>query len=459
MKSRLLAIWDALRSSFWLVPAVMVLGAIGLSYLTTMLDERLDTSGLAGFGWIYAGSAEGARSMLSTIAGSMLTVAGLTFSITVAALTLASSQFGPRLLRNFMRDTGNQIVLGTFIAGYMYCLLVLGTVRGVEDNAFVPQISVTVGVGAALAGVVVLIYFIHHIAQSIQVAHLIAVVGDELDEAIDRLFPDRIGHPAPGPNDRRGEEDALTEFERQAVAVPAFATGYMQAVDDNRLWKIATGDDLTVRLMHRPGDWVVRDTPLVETWPTDHGGHDLIERINNSFVLGIQRTPTQDVEFPIYQLVEIAVRALSPGINDPHTAMMCVDRLGAALCRLAGREIPSPYRYDEKGRLRVIARPVTWTGIADTAFNEIRQYGRESASVTIRLLETIALVAARVSTEEGRAALKRQAMMIERGSHEGLPDPQDREDVRERYRLVLRALERSSGPGEALRSEHSPVYQ
>src|SRR5918997_6985274 len=123
MKSRLLAIWDALRSSFWLVPGTMVLGAIGLSYLTTTLDERLDTSGLAGFGWIYTGSAEGARSMLSTIAGSMLTVAGLTFSITIAALTLASSQFGPRLLRNFIHDTGNQVVLGMFIAGFIYYLL------------------------------------------------------------------------------------------------------------------------------------------------------------------------------------------------------------------------------------------------------------------------------------------------------------------------------------------------
>ena len=445
MKSRLLAVWDTLRSSFWLVPTVMVLAAMGLAYLTTALDEQLKTSRLAGLGWIYTGSAEGARSMLSTIAGSMLTVAGLTFSITVAALTLASSQFGPRLLRNFVRDTGNQVVLGTFIAGYMYCLLVLRTVRGQEDNAFVPQISVTVGVGMALAGVAVLIYFIHHIAQSIQVAHLIARVGEDLDEAIDRLFPEQVGRSAAKGMRRQVAEDIPGGFEHEAISIPARAGGYMQAVDNKRLLELATGDDLIVRLVRQPGDWVVQDRTLAHAWPPAHVNADLSQRIDNIFVMGSQRTHTQDVEFPIHQLVEIAVRALSPGINDPHTAMMCVDRLGAALWRLAGREFPSPYRYDEQGQLRVIAKPVTWAGITDKAFNEIRQYGRTSAAVTIRLLDTIALVAERVADDEGRAALLRQAMMIERGSHDGLAEEQDRADVRERYNAVLQALEVGTG--------------
>ena len=444
MHSKLLAIWETLRSSFWFVPAIMVLGAIALAFLTTTVDERLKTSRLAGLGWIYTGSAEGARAMLSTIAGSMLTVAGLSFSITVAALTLASSQFGPRLLRNFVRDTGNQVVLGTFIAGYMYCLLVLRTVRGQDDNAFVPQISVTVGVGMALAGVAVLIYFIHHIAQSIQVAHLIARVGEELDEAIDRLFPEQVGRPAANPRRQPLDEDVPVGFEDDAVPIPATTSGYLQTVDDDRLFELATSGDLLVRLAHQPGDWVVQDSPLVQVWPPDHVGADLGDRTNDMFVMGSQRTQTQDVEFPIHQLVEIAVRALSPGINDPHTAIMCVDRLGAALCRLADREFPTRYRYDEQGHLRVIAKPVTWAGVTDQAFNEIRQYGRTSAAVTIRLLDTIALIAKRVAGDEARAALLRQAAMIERGSHEGLAEEQDRADVRERYQAVLEALQMST---------------
>ncbi len=447
MKGKLRAFWEGLRSSFWFVPAIMVLGAITLAFATIALDEHVQGSRLAGLGWIYSGSAEGARSMLSTIAGSMLTVAGLSFSITITALVLASSQFGPRLLRNFIRDTGNQVVLGTFIAGYIYCLLVLRTVRGQEDNAFVPQISVTVGVGMALAGVAVLIYFIHHIAQSIQVAHLIAKVGEELDEAIERLFPEQLGQGA----DKRelslnGTLASLRESE--AIAIPAAASGYLEMIDGERLLEIANEEDLILRLPLRPGDWVIQGGPLVEAWPPDHVRAELGDRVNDVFALGIQRSQTQDVEFPINQLVEIAVRALSPGINDPHTAMMCIDRLGASLCRLSDRAFPSWYRYDDAGQLRLIAKAADWAGVMDAAFNEIRQYGRDSAGVTIRLLETLARIAERVAEEEAQAAILRHALMIERGSHEGLPEEQDRQDVGERYQAVLKAL-RERKPGKS----------
>jgi len=440
MKGKLLAFWDALRTSFWFVPGVMALGAIALAYLLTTLDTQVQLAQRPGFGWIYTGSAEGARSMLSTIAGSMLTVAGLSFSITIAALTLASSQFGPRLLRNFMRDTGNQLVLGTFIAGYIYCLLVLRTVRGGETNAFVPHISVTVGVGMALAGVAVLIYFIHHIAQSIQAAHLIARVSEELDGAIDHLFPDRVGHGPPGEQRRAEDERRPLDFDH-AVRVVASASGYVQTVDDSRLVALAAAADVVVRLVHRPGDWVMEGSTLAEVCPPGHADSDLVAAINAVFVLGIQRTETQDVAFPIRQLVEIAVRALSPGINDPHTATMCIDRLGAALCRLSERTFPSPRRYDAARHLRVIARPVSWASILDMAFNEIRQYGRSSVGVTLRLLETIARIAERVTGTDERAALLRQAMMIERGSHAGLPEEQDRQAVSAQYEHVLRTLE------------------
>ena len=441
MKHKLLVIWGSLRTSFWFVPALMVLGAMALVYGLTSLDAWLQPAQLAGISWIYTGSPEGARSMLSTIAGSMLTVAGLSFSITIAALTLASTQFGPRLLRNFIRDTGNQVVLGTFIAGYIYCLLVLRTVRGGEDNPFVPQISVTFGVGMALAGVGVLIYFIHHIAQSIQAAHLIAMVGEELDHAVDHLFPERIGHEEP-----KGERPALDaqlpqHFEHDAIQVPSKNTGYLQTVDDNRLLAAAVDEDVVVRLIHRPGDWVVAGSPLVEIWPPHRGDDsELVQRIVDVFVFGIQRTETQDVEFPMRQLVEIAVRALSPGINDPHTAIMCIDRLGASLVRLSDRTFPSPYRYDDAGQLRVIASPLAWSDIMDTAFNEIRQYGQSSAVVTLRLLGTIAYIAQHVTEAEEGAALLHHARMIERGSREGLPEEHDRKEVHERYEDVLGVL-------------------
>jgi uncharacterized membrane protein len=176
--------WDRLRSSYWFIPSVMALIAISLSFATIAADTKFRDDMLREQGWIYTGGAEGARAVLSVIAGSIITVAGTTFSITIASLSLASAQFGPRLLHNFMRDTGNQVVLGTFISTFLYCLLVLRTIRGLEDNTYVPHLSVTLGVALAVASLGVLIYFIHHVAESIQVAHIIHVVGAELNDSV-----------------------------------------------------------------------------------------------------------------------------------------------------------------------------------------------------------------------------------------------------------------------------------
>jgi uncharacterized membrane protein len=174
----------------------------------------------------------------------------------------------------------------------------------------------------------------------------------------------------------------------------------------------------------------------------------LTKQISAAFICGAERTLAQDVEFAVDQLVEVAVRALSPGTNDPFTAIRCIDRLGAALCQLTERVIPSPYRYDDTDRLRVITPPVTFAGVADAAFDQIRQYGRTSAAVTIRLLERIAAIATHTYREEDRAVLLRHAVMIEQGSREGLPEEQDRQDVQERFQAVVRALEQRRANGQ-----------
>ena len=179
---------------------------------------------------------------------------------------------------------------------------------------------------------------------------------------------------------------------------------------------------------------------MVKVWPQKRVDEELVQKINNVFILGAQRTREQDVEFAINQLVEIALRALSPGINDPFTAIACIDRLGAALCHLVEREFPPSYWYDDTETLRVVADVVTFAGVVDAAFHQIRQYGRSSAAVTIRLLETLAVVAAHTSKEEDRAVLLHHATMIERGSHTGLAEEQDRTDVEERYQAIVRVL-------------------
>lgn len=429
--------WDSLRTSLWFIPSLMVAGAIALSFLTIALDEG-DREWLKTFGWTYTRGADGARAILSSIAGSMITVATTAFSIVIVALQLASGQFGPRLLRNFMRDIGNQIVLGTFIATFIYCLLVLRTINAGEDSEFVPHLSVTFALALAIASIAVLIYFIHHAAESIQAQHIIAQVGHELNQTIDSLFPKKIGHALPNHN----QADIIpANFEREANSIRASRSGYIQAIDDKDLMKIATQSNILVRLNHRPGDFMVQGSDLAIVYPGERVNKKLSEKINSAFSFGKQRTQQQNVEFSIDQLVEIAIRALSPGINDPFTAIQCIDGLSVALCHLAEREIPSPYRYDEDNKLRVIAYPVTFEEMTDAAFNQIRQYGQSSVAVIIRLLEAIALIATYTHNKIDRAALLRHAHMIERASHEGVSEELDKKDIEKRYQVAVRALE------------------
>jgi uncharacterized membrane protein len=204
--------------------------------------------------------------------------------------------------------------------------------------------------------------------------------------------------------------------------------------------KLAVENDLIVRLEYRPGDFVISGSALMKVSPAERCDRDLSDRIRDTFVIGTQRTHLQDIEFSIHQLVEVAVRALSPGINDPFTAISCIDRLAAALCLLAQRSIPSPYRHDENDILRVIARVVTFAGVVDSAFNQIRQYGRSSAAVTIRLLEAITRIAECTRRPSDREALLSQARMIDRGSQGALLEERDRHDVWIRFVKACEAL-------------------
>lgn len=438
MNIKLSKLWDSLHSSYWFVPAIMSAIAMALAFVMLALDRAGKSGPVENYAWIYTGGPEGARTLLSTVAGSMITVAGTAFSIVIVALTLASSQFGPRLLRNFMQDTGNQVVLGTFIGTFIYCLLVLRTIRGDDYNLFVPQIAVTVGIVLAIASIGVLIYFIHHASTSIQSWHVIGEVGKDLNYAIDHLFPQKIGQ-GNSEQKRRWIEEIPVNFDKEALPVLATESGYLQAVDNERLMKIAKSNNLLLRLKHRPGKFVVRDSELVMVWPGERVDKKLCRQIQEAFILGLERTEQQDVEFCVNQLVEIALRAISPGINDPFTAIQCIDQLCAALCRLAQRDFPSPYRYDDEHNLRAIANPVTFAGLTDDAFNQIRQYGQSDVAVTIRLLEAIASIAPHTRNRKDREALLHHATMIERGSKK-LSEEQDRKDVEERYLAVVKLL-------------------
>ncbi|WP_416670390.1 DUF2254 domain-containing protein [Egbenema bharatensis] len=431
-------IWDSLRASYWFLPTLMAIGAMALSTLMLLVDSA-EIEFLHDVRWIYTGGPDGARQVLSTVAGSMATVATTAFSITIVALQLASSSFGSRLLRNFMQDRGNQFVLGAFVSTYVYSLLVLRTIRNEDFDFFVPQLSVTVGMILAVFSIGVLIYFIHHAATIIQASHVLAEVSDELHDAIDRLFPQPLGHSIP---DRyRPISEIPIDFTENSRSIQSERTGYLQLIDDASLMKLARQHDLLIHLRHRPGKFIIQNSDIARVYPAERVNSDLARRINKTLILGKERTEQQDVEFPIDQLVETATRALSPGINDPFTAIRCIDRLAAGLCHLAQREIPSAYRYDEDDQLRVITVPIRFESIVDQSFNQIRQYGKTDLAVMVRLLEGVYAVAKCAHNPVQRTALTRHAEMILRSSQEGLSEEYDRKLVAEQYNAILEELE------------------
>jgi len=452
MRGKLLHLWSRLRSSYWFVPTLMAAGAVVLSLATIEVDRRWgDGLHLA---WISLDQAS-ARAFLTTVAGSMITVAGVAFSITMVALTLASSQFGPRLLENFMRDRGNQVVLGTFIATFLYCLLVLRVLK-LGESGTVPEVALSTALLLTLGSLAVFIYFIHHAAMSIQVQTLVAHVAAELETSLDRLLED-----AEEERGERGEAERrlVGRVAAEGATVCADDSGYVDEVEAARLEGLAADHGLVVVCVQKPGQFVVAGTPLLHVLRVDGdggsaGGGDgdragagaadlgddgeLAGKLRRAVPLTGRRRPG-NVEFIVSQLVEVAVRALSPGINDPFTAINCIDLLGAALARFARRPPPRPVRRDDAGRLRVVLPDVGLEELLDAAYDQIRQYGRGCVPVTLRLLERLADLASRAAPGADRDAVLRHAEMVRRSGVEALPEPYDRQAVEERYRWVLAA--------------------
>ncbi|MEP6537252.1 MAG: DUF2254 domain-containing protein [Bryobacteraceae bacterium] len=405
MKARMRLIWETLRASYWFLPSLMSILAIVFSFVTLWLDETIRYKILQEQGWVYSGGPQGARAVLATIAGSIITVAGTTFSITIAVLSMASAQFGPRLLRNFMRDRGNQIVLGAFVATFLYCLLVLRTVRGTDQDTYVPHLSVTIGVLLAIGSLSALIFFIHHVAESIQVSNMIGKVGEELDDSVRRLFPAAIGDEA--------DPVSLPQEEPQTIA--AKSSGYIQDVDEDTLLSVAKRAGAILRLKARPGDYLIAGMPVAEMWTIGTIKEDDQASIRDSFSVGLQRTPYQDAECAFLQLVELAVRALSPGINDPFTAVMCIDRISSAFCLLADRSLPSPDRRDEEGRVRVVAQPYRYDQLVHSAFSQIIENGKSHTVIVERLLRQLDVILSRTNNVEFRSALEHEKEQLPGG--------------------------------------------
>jgi uncharacterized membrane protein len=432
-------LWHEVRATFWFVPGLMVLGGALLALFTAVIDSSLaTTTDLPA--WVYAGDADGARALLSTVAGSLVTIAGLAFSITIVALVLASTQFGPRLLTLFMRDVTSQVTLGTFAGTFIYCVLVLRTIRTDGEVDFVPQVGITVGIGLTLLSVAALIYFFHHVSISIQAPRLVAAVARDLNAAIDHLYPGDIGQGGPVPPDDQIPNPAVDPI------VTADRSGYVQVVDDAAVLELARDHDLCVRLLTRPGLFVVNGNPILVVRPAERLDPGTVDPLRATMIVGDVRTAEDDIEFSVRQLVEVALRALSPAINDPFTAMAAVDWLGSALARLAAVEWPSRYRYDAAGRLRVIADVSTFGGVTHTIFSRIRHYGATSPVVLNRLLEAVVAFGPHVRTDADRVLVRDEVEAVRHMGRALLLSEADLAELEKRYDAAIAALGPSPEP-------------
>ncbi len=437
MKTWLANQWDNYRSGFWFIPTVLTLGAILLGFTMPEVDRYLDASIPA---WMKS-SPETARATLTTIASAMITAAGVVFSVTIVALSITSSQFGPRLLRNFLSDSITQLALGACLGSSLYSLILLTAFFQDEGELFLPFASIYLALLLALVTLYILIYSLHSVASATQADNVVAEVADDLESAISRIFPEDLGEKSEDISKSEQLANELFSTEANSTAtIFGIKEGYLQAVDYEGLVHLSREHDLVIKLLVRPGDFLMQGLPIANIHPKDKVDDLIQDRLNKAVIVGNRRTTQQDMECAVSELVEVAVRALSPGINDPFTAIRCVDRLGAMLRRLAKRAMPVPFRTDKDGNLRVIARGYTFPNVLDCAFDQIRQHGRGNVAVSMRLLESLKFIAECVENGTHKSAVLRQAEMIYRGCERSVPEQNDCNDLAERYWFVLNQL-------------------
>jgi uncharacterized membrane protein len=437
--------WEALRTTFWLVPTLLVAVACLLFTVTIAIDWSVYHGHFSLPFWIVTGGADAGRQVLIAIAASVITVVGVVFSITIVALTLASQQFGPRMMRNFMRDVGNQVTLGVFVATFVYSILTLVAITSDRHGTFVPHLSITVSEALMLVDLAVLIYFIHHIAKSIQLPEVIAGIARDLMRAIDAEFPVASLAQSVALN---GNGKSLTELQQliddRGGTVAVGESGYLQFVGYAQLVAIAARTDSVIRLEHRPGHFVVNGHLLARVWPRGAAGQ-VSQAMAKAHVTGPHRTLMQDPVFAIDQLVEIAIRALSPAVNDTFTALTCIDWLSSGLSRVSSRPLVEGVYRDGEGRIRLIESDPSYARMVNRAFDKVRQSAAGMPAVIIRMLEALRAIAEETVAESQRDVLERQAEAILRMARESITEPNDLDDIALRHNQLITQLHMPDG--------------
>ncbi|BBY05351.1 DUF2254 domain-containing protein [Mycobacterium noviomagense] len=444
---------EALRTNLWVVPVAETLAILLLFALTFWADRAAYNGIIALPSWVLSGTADSARVVLATVAAAIITVVGIVFSITIVALTLASTQFGPRMLRIFVRDRGTQVVLGTFVASFCYAMISLVSVGGGPHGDFVPHLSITVTLILTLADVGVLIYFLNHIASMIQLPVVIARIAGTLADEI--AAQDRGGVFGVGAARGPSAEELLAQLAESGAPIRTPRSGYLQVIRHDTLLKIASAANAVVQLPYRPGHFLVAGQVMAWVWPPDAAG-SIEKSLALGHVTGAYRTLPQDISFGFDQLVEIALRALSPAVNDTFTALTCVDWIADCLCRISTSWRPQRIRRDAEGRVRVIAYQADFDRLVERTFDTIRQAAAGVPAIMIRQLDALAKVIEQTPDRTRRTVLIRQAEAIQRANLATVVEPMDRDDVTQRYEMTMALLRPTLAPASP-EGVHPPI--
>lgn len=394
-----------IRSSLWFVPGLMIFGSILIAVVLIMVDSNVTREWLISYPLIFGLGAEGSRGVLTAIAGSMLTVAALAFAMTLSTISQASAQYSPRILRNFMKDRINQFVLGYFVSVFAYCLIILVTIRGADEIKFVPSLSVIVSLFLAIGGVIVLIYFIHHIAESLEVTNIVKAIEEETVAVIVKIFPEETEKS----NDT--EDTEKTNDIAESVhwyRVDSLSNGYIQYADTEGLMNLAVKHDMYLRMEYGIGQFVAEGTNLVSV--SNNPDEDFVNEINANFNIYRYRTIEHDVGYGIRQIVDIALKALSPGINDTTTAIICIDHLAVIVGKIAGRKLPGDTRAKE-GKIRVLVKSPSFRSFLETAFAQIRISGKSNLAIFLRVIKALSIIAEKTKGKEDLEVIEEQIVL------------------------------------------------
>jgi uncharacterized membrane protein len=379
--------WDRLKVSFWFFPVVMSLGAILLAWAMYWVDSMIPNEILQESRFVLSGTPGEIRTVLISMAGTILATAGVVFTLLTLPLSTVAAQYGSRLLRVFLGDRTTQFVLSMFVAAFVYCLASALSIPPIEVEPDEPQITATVGLYFMLATFASLILLVQHISTMLQAPNIAAAAGAELRNVVLSEVPEQAEERDGLKEGPKILNDKLVEKEGYPIRVKQ--AGSIQYIDPQYILTLARENDLTIRLLRKPGHIVWRDSKVAIVWPAERVNEELDHQIRNAFRIGNVRTPTQDVAYGVNQLVEMAVRAMSPAINDPFTAMTCLDHIGEGLTLFIKQGEKSPYYYDQDNQLRLVLEPITFPELLDGAFDMLRHASCDNATVLLHMLVVI----------------------------------------------------------------------